>query len=527
MKEEAAMKVYVENENINVVQTVASSSTMLGSLASIAKRYIISKFPKNYFKHIYIDTAETLIEQDRNSKFDPTANKIPYPSLTITPEISLDDPISMDRGLHTASPNLYLRKDVGRNYRKLVVDPDNNFSIVYTADYITTNFNFRITTDSFIKSSDIAFFLKSKFQKDFFLFLNNEYIQTEIPKSFIKMIADIKNLDLNDATDMDTLRLYLIGTSRQPETIQKRINLSTGQQCFFINDKENILTLMTDLDCPSSISRNSQIEDEYAITFRLQMSCYLSNAFILSISKQTLKKLELRTVQSLESEENQMEDGLIALDFSRPVIGKKTVLNFLDNQGIEQIGHLIYNDIFTYNLNEPIPKIYLMGALPEEFKKIHSYGKNILHLDLSSLVYIYINSVNGKISEDDYYLNYDEMSIEISNGITNDVSIAIYLNRLLYETIKKAMQDDKNFIDSNYLTTVIANISGETKNIIVKSFKNSNELNNSNLETLLRINTIYGIGYISLLQDDSKDGYKICIGFDKDNKPIVKKLEIE
>lgn len=522
------MKIYVDEDKINILQTVASASTMISSVAGIAKEYILSKFEPGYFKNVYIDTSETSIQQDRNALYNASANKIPYPSMTITPEISLDSPIGgMEKSLFLSSPNLFIRRNSDRYYRKLVVDPDNDFSISYTGDYITTNFLFKITTNSFVSSTDVAFFLKSKFQTDFFQYLNNQFLQTEIPKSFIKMIADMKQWDLTNNDDMDALRLYLIGTSRQPEYIQKKISLTTGQQCFFVNDTVNLLTLFTDLDCPSSINRDSQIEGEYVITFRFQVSTYLTNAFILSISKDALKGLSLDTVKHLEDHKNQQESGIIGLTITKPILNKKEVKYFTDNSGAEQIGHLIFDDVYTFELHKSIPKIYLMEKINKEVVDVYNYAKNFLHIDTSALLCVQLYSNIGKISEQHYIVNYDELSIQLSNHITNDVSISILLNRTLFESIKKSMELDTNFFASNLLTTVIANIAGEDVRVVIKSFKSDTEEYLPSLDKCLRINTAYGIGYISLLDDsECDDAYKICVGYDSNNEPIIKQFEI-
>ena len=522
------MRVYIDNDHINLLQSVVSASTMISSLAAIAKNYIQSKFPKDYFKSIYIDTADAASQQDARSDYNSLANKVPYPSMSISPEISLDDPIGgMEKGMHLASPNLYLRRDPGRYYKKLVIDPDCDFAIYYTGDYITTNFNFKITTTSFVQNADLAFFLKSKFQKDFFQYLNEQYLQTEIPKSFIKMIADLKNWDLTNASHMDQLRLYLIGTNMQSENIQKRKSLTTGKDCFFINNKNNILTLFTDLDCPPSIIRTSQIEDEYTVTFRLQMSTYLTNAFILSISKDALQSLCKDTIDSMEDESSQQESGMISISiFKKDLLSKKSVINFVDNYGDEQVGHLIYDEKYIYTMNEEIPTLYLMKEMKDEFKLVHSYAKDFLNVDLSTLIHVDVYSSIGRISKDYYSVDLDTLSVKFSKAIKDDIAVAVYLNRLAFESFKKAMITDRNYFNSNHLTNIIANIAGDDVNIVVKSFKNKDEESSIRIATSLRINTVYGVGYISLLDDDNtNDAYKICVGVSDTGEPIIKQFE--
>ena len=48
------MQIYLDNEKntVTMVQSVASASTMISSVAIEAKDFVVSKFPKNFFKHI-------------------------------------------------------------------------------------------------------------------------------------------------------------------------------------------------------------------------------------------------------------------------------------------------------------------------------------------------------------------------------------------------------------------------------------------------------------------------------------------
>lgn len=78
---------------------------------------------------------------------------------------------------------------------------------------------------------------------------------------------------MNISTDMDELRLYLIGISNGKEDyIQKKVNLTTGKIGFFINEKINFLTILKDLDITNSITRDGKSEGTYQTTFAIQAS---------------------------------------------------------------------------------------------------------------------------------------------------------------------------------------------------------------------------------------------------------------
>lgn len=533
------MKVYTDNDNntINIVQSVASASTLISSVTSEIREYLLSKFPKDFFKAVYVDTAETLSEQKKNDKYNNLASKKPYPILSITPEISLDDPIGgMDKSMHLSSPNLYLRKDLSRVNTKLLLDPDNEITLYHTSDYITTNFNITITTNSFIRSTDLAFFLKSKFQEGFFQYLNERQIDMEIPKSFIKAIADIKGYDIDNEDDMNNLRLYLIAGSRGADSIKKRINFGTGKVCFFSEKLSNLLVLFTDLDVPSSIVRDAQVEGEYTITFRLQVSTYLPNAFIMQLSKKALMKCSQETVNELDSDYNQQDSGFYTTKISTNINVKKDMIYFTDSYGNEQTGQLIYHEEFSKKIGEYEADFYLLPRMNPITKKVHQYAVD-KGIDLMSLFHIDVFNRDGKVDPKNktVIIDYDKFYISIYDKNDTNIVVAVYVNRLLFESIQKSIETDNFYFNSNILTSILTNIGGVSMENIVKSFSNNREIYSDDLDKSLRVHTIYGTGYISLLNEqipldelysNVEDSYKICVGYQEDGNPIIKRLEI-
>ena len=101
------MRLYVDDDknNIRIVQSVADASNMLSSVTGVIKQFILRSFPKNIFKNVYIDTSETFIQKNINNLYNPLLDKRPYPSLSITPELTIDDPIGgMSKNPIASSP---------------------------------------------------------------------------------------------------------------------------------------------------------------------------------------------------------------------------------------------------------------------------------------------------------------------------------------------------------------------------------------------------------------------------------------
>ena len=525
--------VYNDSDSVSIVQSIASASTLISSVTSATKNYIVSNFPQDFFKHIYIDSSEMITQAKENYRYDRTLDKIPYPSLSIVPEFSLDDPVGgMQKSLHINSPNLFLKKNMRQVYKTLLIDPYEKIQIYFTSDYITTIFNYKITTNTYMSNIDIAYYLKSKFQVDMFRYLSEQLLQTEIPKSFIKCIANLKGWDISKPGDMNKLRLYLIGSDRRENLIEKKINLATGKVCFFINEIVDFLTLFSQLDASASVIHEEQIEGEYQITFRFQVSTYLPNAFIMKIDRDVFNRLPSDIQDSLTSEKDQQDVGFyettnLGIKLQAAAYGQN-VLEWTSNSGENVIGQNVYHEVYRYEHGKGIPSINLMNTISTEFNKVHALltSEFLKGYDISGLLKVRPVSINGEIPKSEYIFDFETMTITFKDPdyITYDLLVEIFMNREFFAAILEAAKSKKKYFNSNFLSTIIGMINGKRVRFIVRSFVKDQDMFSTNPETMLRVQTNYGPGYVSLKDisetNSEKDLYRICIGYDSENKPI-------
>jgi len=546
MEGDDQMIIYTADDEIKLVQSVASASTLISSMTGEIREHITSKFPRGFFKSVYIDTAETIQAQHRNAKYNTNLNKIQFPNMAISPSISLDDPIGgMEKSLHLSSPNIYLKRDMRRNYKKLVIDPDNKYSLYYTNDYLTVNFNFRITLNKFVQNMDLAYYIKSRFQIGMFQFLNDKYLNTEIPKSFVKIIAEILGLDINNSSDMDKLRVYLISTGTSEEMILKKINALTGKDCFFVNQKENFLINISDLDAPSSIIREGMSEGEYQINFRVQVSAWLPNSFIMSLNLDKFATLTEDTIYQLQGDSPEQDTGFYSIAIENVKLNRKSAIYFEGSTGEQIIGQEIFHSIFTYNLDHPIEDIYLWQYLRSDFLKVHAYMMDH-NIEIKDLMLVKIFNRDGPLIEPSISVNYENLMISISETQGQDFAVSVYVNRALFETVMRAIKLDRFYFSDNALATMSINhyveeiIDGvptlvqKAFTVPIYSFSSEQDVHSKAsmilgvLRTnILRVFTAYGLGFIGLtdIGDPRSSDYRICIGYTVDNQPVIKCLE--
>lgn len=532
------MLIYEDKDDLRFVHTVASASTLISSLAGQIKDYIVNMFPKNYFKSIFIDTAEAASAAAANKGYNAKLDKIRYPSMAITPEISLDDPVGgMDKSLQLSSTNLMLYKDLRRYYKKLLAEPTHKMSMYFASDYITTNFLFKIVVNKYIQNVDLAYYLKSRFPVGYFLYLDQMNLDTELPKTFVRMLSEVMKLDLKKEKDMKKVQGYLAMAGTQDGLILKKKNLSTGKDCFFFNHKQNFLTMISDLDAPPSVIRNQQAEDEYVVTFRVQVSSWLPNAFVFSLHKDLFKEVSPATFALLENEEPDiMDNGFYSTGFSYDIkLNRAFQLAFKNSSGEDRIAHEVVTEQFTYLIGSDTGRktVKVFNLLKKDAKQIHAFilSNNMIVTDVFQ---IRLMTRNGDLSGADPIIDYDTMSVSVASEFSEDFFISVYIDRAALAAVKKAIEKDEFYFNDSGLATMAISYNNMVEDVKIYSFVNEKEKYSTDPAKSVRTMTSYGVGYIGLVDELLEDGtpnpkasqYKICVGFTDDGKPIVKCFEL-
>lgn len=145
---------------------------------------------------------------------------------------------------------------------------------------------------------------------------------------------------------------------------------------------------------------------------------------------------------------------------------------------------------------------------------------------VSDLMRITMFNRNGQLTNTDINIDYDDLLVTINLNSAQDLSLSIYVNRLLFEAVKKAMESDEFFFNSRILATIKVKTTDGVFRVPVYSFENAREYYSTELLKMVRVNTIYGIGYLAVTADDPTDltdSYKICVGYNEE-QPIILRL---
>ena len=539
------MKFYKENNNLFLISDIASAVTEVSSVVGHIHNMIISNFPKNYFKHIRVDTGESFIAQNQNDLYNKNLNKIRYPAITVLPEIMLDNPIDVVRLLPRSGSNVFVFKNLRTSYPCLAIDPEDRFAIYYTYSPMTVNVNFKITLNSFIQAMNCASWLKTKFNDNMFKYYHDRLINVELPKTYIKIIAEILGkLDssgsiIENSEEMKDIELFLSAISKSDHRIIKKKDLATSKVGFYFAEKENLLTLFTDFDIPTQVIRDQGVESEYEINFKVQTTFNLIDSFIMSVNKDVFKPIMKNTALVNEIQNGVNDSGVDFLQVTLSNIVNadyKDTIYMPDENGnkTDNIGQNIVHETYTYNGVNELSSIDLTKLLQPDLLRVHAFAKDN-GFNLRELLYI---QVNFKYFDVQNEIDYNDLTVTFSDPIRSEFILNVYLNNNAFNVLFSAMKKNSFYFSQNAMSSLSvvyqSGIDGSGNPILSKhkiriyKFKNLTEQYKQDINKSLRIMTIYGIGYIGLVaeNDPLASNVKICLGYDQFNKPIIRALEL-
>ena len=145
-------------------------------------------------------------------------------------------------------------------------------------------------------------------------------------------------------------------------------------------------------------------------------------------------------------------------------------------------------------------------------------------LDPRSLFYFRVFDSTGERTDPmdfDYIVDYNTLDLDLQ-GINSDVVVIGYADRAVYESVETARETDKDYFNNSFLGRLRLEIPSAdggtvTKYAVVKRFLDEQEEYSTDVSKALRVATMYGVGYVYLVQEDDPQAstVRVCVGEDK------------
>lgn len=538
----AAVKFFTDqNRSIAVVQ-VASANTFVSSVANSITRYILSAFPKHYFRSIYMDTSDTFVEKNMVDAYNASLPKKVYPNLSITPAITMDDS-PFNKMYYVSSPNEWLPKEMLSNYTMLLDDPNGKIRLYFSNDYITVRMQFTAKVNTFSQCTDIGYWIKSRFDDKMNKFLDNQIINIEVPPAIINVVAGVNGWFLPGQTDaaaqkdMENLEIYLEQTARTKGRLHRATSMTTGKNSFYFGNKVNILTTFENLTVPESIIRNNKTEGEYSITFSVSASAWHPNAFVMSVLPDSNSS---DTVSTAFTDTESTDTGFATYTlYGAFPLNKEITNTFLDAKLNKHIGQNIVHQIYTFPVNTTISSIFVSKLLKPDLVKLLTYARDMTNIDLSSVINFKATGFS-QYEKVDGVADYDSLSIVFPNSVDSDLAVDVYIDRASVDSLAKGLLGDPFFSQPQAISVIrlgYVDTDGKAYEKLAKVYAFSGttdaeklaDMQKDDIEKSLRVMTASGeIGYIGLVPEGDKNAsdFKIFLGKNRYGTNIIRCFEL-
>ena len=173
----------------------------------------------------------------------------------------------------------------------------------------------------------------------------------------------------------------------------------------------------------------------------------------------------------------------------------------------------------------------MTDEMKNELKKMHAYLVEN-GMDPKQLFKIFVRG-SSQCEDIAAEIDYETMNATFANPIDSDVVLDVFINRAVYDALQDMMKKDVFFSNQFAIGALTVQAYDEELDTIVNekirvyAFKDEDEMNSNDILKSLRVFTLYGVGYVGLVQEGNPNAsnVKICLGQDKYGNDIIRCME--
>jgi len=338
--------------------SIKSIANLISTFSSGMMETIIGRFPVDFFRHRYIDTA-SLSYQRRSPK------KI---ILYRTPAISFKPNLSVEE-------NLFNSNDI-RNIieRKIKINEEDGTNLILNFERMRINFEIKIKLETRLLGYDILNYMKNLFP--FNSFLHKEtFFEIPLPNDMVEIFMMLKGYSLNKIEDVRNFVSYLnyrIDNSNFNFSYKK--NLLTGKYAIFISYLQNAQIFFEGFPQIDFNTKN-KISDYSFLSFECYIESWVPQLFRLDFEELVFKSFNILKID-------------------------KKFINIDEEENITEVDFNHYIELYRFIMDRINNKAYLISRnLNKEFKRYMNYLLNILYKFNSNISSV-INDYDEPIIDD-------------------------------------------------------------------------------------------------------------------------------
>lgn len=419
---------------ISVCSSSNSISSIIGSVTAYITEYFKSKFPDSFFKDTYISStmAASAIKKDYGD-----VKKRPY--LFVQPQFDLSPGIMNELPLLFTDTSWVFLKNLRKNYNLVFEDNDTGVRVFNGFKRTKISYRLGIKVNSEIQGWNTISYIDQNFQTNGWFYLNNVYLNNQVPQFIIENMVKRLGLDLNEPLDREQFQQYLLKYSFNG--IEEVKDMSTGNNRYVYKYPVNILINYPDMSNQNKTMRNNVIQNSQ-IEFTITAELWTPSMFILELdSMERFKNLPPINPKKYEEDGKYRfslimnQDYIPYSKYGRNLLMKR---NFIPEVNVE------YDEIDL----KPVMPINVFKAcnILKEFK-----------IPMSKLftVDLYING--NKLFDEMYSVDEKDFILKTKNPMKNTTyTVTIYADMEILNKINILMEENKELTKElkEYLLTL-------------------------------------------------------------------------
>jgi len=404
------------NNNIMSCFISTSVSSVVGNLTTVAKDYIESKFPRNYFKEVHVTTEISSSEMKEDAD-DVKKKRLPILSINPIFMPSANDTLMESYPRWRRGGKRYMFRDTKSRYYPVFFDDVNDIYVWAIPNRIKVNFEMKVKVASSMRQMDLIYYIRQRMGTSGYSFLNEQRLETEIPKSIIKGMTQLTGVD---TTDNDQVLEFLNYLQRYSNGyVTRKNNLSSGNPMYQFAYGSNIL-IHGESGSEGDKEKINMVEKESNVSFAFSFETWIPSTFILESKNEVTYDNE---------EEYVFDDENISFAQS---------FNIKPNRIRGHKSELRWEGYVT-DVNKTIDTVELESLFTEKQKKVIRYLiDNSLNID-EVFEMVSFRDMKELVKDIDYTFDWDTLTLTSINPHQNYTHfVGLYADlKLLEENFKK------------------------------------------------------------------------------------------
>lgn len=271
----------IKNKKVFSCRSSSSLSSVIGNVSYIVKQFISGLFPPDYFSKVYIDTQLTSVYYEKEFRDGDGVFKSTPPYLVIRPKFQISDDTYFGRLPDWMTTNYFIFKNLEDNYSPVFFDRQNEIYIYSVPDRIKINFEIDIVSNTRMEQLNIAHYLKNSVMHRSYFYLNDCKLETEVPKYFIKVLAENYNIDMQSKGEKEDFLSYIADGSQN--FITEKIKASSGNPSYFYIYKTNLLSMFEDFPSIDDGKQKNLVDEGFRISDNFSTEFWVPSNYFLEI----------------------------------------------------------------------------------------------------------------------------------------------------------------------------------------------------------------------------------------------------